>query len=97
METQLAVQEFLRTGGTLAALAEQYAVKAVRHKAFPNLVLLKYSQIASDMSLRIVQECRGLSWTKQIIGASSAVVIASLLPATCTGFETAFPLFQPTS
>ncbi len=59
-ETQLAVQEFLRTGGTLAALAEQYAVKAVRHKAFPNLILLKYSQIASDMSLPIVQECRGI-------------------------------------
>ncbi len=60
METQLAVQEFLRTGGTLAALAEQYAIKAVRHKAYPNLVLLKYSQIASDMSLRVVQECRGI-------------------------------------
>lgn len=60
METQLAVQEFLRTGGTLADLAETYAVKAVRHKAYPNLVLLKYSQIASDMSLPIVQECRGI-------------------------------------
>ena len=60
MEEQLAVQEFLRTGGTLDALAEQYAVKAVRHKAFPNLVLLKYSQIASDMSVKLVQECRGL-------------------------------------
>lgn len=60
METQLAVQDFLRTGGTLAALAEQYAVKAMRHKMYPNLVLLKYSQIASDMSLRIVQECRGI-------------------------------------
>ena len=59
-ETQLAVQEFLRTGGTLAALAEQYAVKAARHKAYPNLALLKYSQIASDMSQRIVQECRGI-------------------------------------
>lgn len=60
METQLAVQEFLWTGGTPAALAEQYAIKAVRHKTHPNLVLLKYSQIASDMSLRIVQECRGI-------------------------------------
>ena len=60
METQLAVQEFLRTGGTLAALAEQFAIKAVRHNSYPNLVLLKYSQIASDMSLRIVQECRGI-------------------------------------
>lgn len=60
MDTQLAVQEFLRTGGTLDALAELYAVKAVRHKAYPNLVLLKYSQIASDMSLPVVQECRGM-------------------------------------
>ena len=60
VETQLAVQEFLRTGGTPDALAELYAVKAVRHKAYPNLVLLKYSQIASDMSLPIVQECRGI-------------------------------------
>ncbi len=59
-ETQIAVQKFLRTGGTLAALAEQYAVKAVRHKASPNLILLKYSQIASDMSLAVVQECRGI-------------------------------------
>lgn len=60
METQLAVQEFLRTGGTLAALAEECTIKAVRHRAYPNLVLLKYSQIASDMSLPIVQECRGI-------------------------------------
>lgn len=60
MKAQLAVQEFLRTGGTLEALAELYAVKAVRHKGHPNLVLLKYSQIASDMSLPLVQECRGI-------------------------------------
>ena len=56
----MVLQEFLRTGGTLTELAEQYAVKAVRHKAYPNLVLFKYSQIASDMSLAIVQECRGI-------------------------------------
>ena len=56
----MVLQEFLCTGGTLGALAELYAVKAVRHKAHPNLVLLKYSQIASDMSLPIVQECRGI-------------------------------------
>ena len=57
---QIAVQEYLRTGGTLAALAEIYAVKSVRHPAYPNLILLKYSQIASDMSLPLVQECRGV-------------------------------------
>ena len=60
MGAELAVQQFLRSGGTLDALAEQYAVKAVRHQAYPNLVLLKYSQIASDMSLPLVQECRGI-------------------------------------
>ncbi len=54
------LQEFLRTGGTLAALAETYAIKSVRHKTYPNLILFKYSQIASDMSLPIVQECRGV-------------------------------------
>ena len=60
METQLALQNYLRTDGTLAALAEVYAIKSVRHKAYPNLVLFKYSQIASDMSLPIVQESRGI-------------------------------------
>lgn len=54
------LQDYLREGGTLAALAEEYAVKAVRHRTYPNLVLFKYSQIASDMSLPMVQECRGV-------------------------------------
>ncbi len=54
------LQEFLQNGGTLTELAEQYAVKTVRHKTYPNLILFKYSQIASDMSLPIVQECRGV-------------------------------------
>ena len=54
------LQEFLRTGGTLAELAETYAIKSVRHKTYSNLVLFKYSQIASDMSLPLVQECRGV-------------------------------------
>lgn len=56
----MVLQEYLRGDGTLAALAELYAVKAVRHKTYPSLVLFKYSQIASDMSLPIVQECRGV-------------------------------------
>lgn len=55
----MVLQEYLRGDGTLAALAELYAVKAVRHKTYPNLILFKYNQIASDMSLPIVQECRG--------------------------------------
>lgn len=56
----MVLQEYLRTGGTFEALAETYAVKAVRHKTHSNLVLFKYSQIASDMSLPLVQECRGV-------------------------------------
>lgn len=43
----------------MEALAETYAVKVVRHKTYPNLILFKYNQIASDMNLPIVQECRG--------------------------------------
>ena len=43
----------------MEALAETYAVKAMRHKTQPNLILFKHNQIASDMSLPIVQECRG--------------------------------------
>lgn len=60
MVLQQHLQDYLRTGGTLADLAATYAVKSVRHPAYPSLVLLKYSQIASDMSLPIVQECRGM-------------------------------------
>jgi hypothetical protein len=56
----MVLQKYLRSGGTLAALAETYAIKAVRHQTYPNLILFKYSQIASDMSLPIVQESRGI-------------------------------------
>lgn len=56
----LQVVEYLRNGGTLAALAEQKGISARRHGRYPNLVLLKYSQINSPMAERIVQECRGL-------------------------------------
>ena len=44
----------------MEALAETYAVKVVRHKTNPNLILFKYNQIASDMNLPIVQECQGV-------------------------------------
>ena len=56
----LEVQRFLRSGGTVDALLSTYSIKAKRHSLFPNLVLLKYDQIASDFSARIVQECRGI-------------------------------------
>lgn len=54
------VQAFLRSGGTLDQLAEQYAVKAKRHGQFPNIVLLKYDQINSPFREPLVQECRGV-------------------------------------
>ncbi|MGI4789894.1 MAG: RNA ligase [Janthinobacterium lividum] len=56
----MVLQDYLRTGGTFAEAAELYAIKSVRHPAYPNLILFKYSQIASDMSLPIVQESRGV-------------------------------------
>ena len=54
----LKVQEFLRNGGTLEQLEEQYGIVAKRGKNLW-LVLLKYD-IGSPMSEEIVQECRGL-------------------------------------
>ncbi len=50
---------FLRQHG-LDELARLFAVRAVRHPAYPNLVLLKYNQIESPMAEPVVQECRGL-------------------------------------
>lgn len=54
------VSYYLRNGGTLDQLLKDYAIKATRHKQYPNLVLLKYNQIDSPMQHRLVQECRGL-------------------------------------
>lgn len=54
------VQDYLRSGKTLEDLTADYAIKANRHKTFPNLVLLKYNQIDSPMGEAIPQECRGL-------------------------------------
>lgn len=55
-----AVREFLSAGGTLEDLAARYAVRALRHGLYPNLVRLNYSQIASPMAEPIVRECRGI-------------------------------------
>jgi hypothetical protein len=57
---QPAVCEFLRSGGTTDDLLKRYGVVSKRHRAHPNLVLLKYNQIASPMHESIVQECRGI-------------------------------------
>ena len=50
---------FLRQHG-LTELERRFAVRGVRHRAYPNLVLLKYNQIDSPMAEPVVQECRGL-------------------------------------
>ncbi len=56
----LLTQQFLRSGGSLADLQTKYTIKVTRSQVHPSLVLLKYHQVDSPMSERIVQECRGL-------------------------------------
>lgn len=55
----LKVQEFLRSGGTLAQLEEQYGIKSRVHDFF-KVVCLNYDQINSPMGEEIVHECRAL-------------------------------------
>jgi hypothetical protein len=60
------VQEYLRQAGgqsdikPLDKLKSEFGISYRFHQTFPNLVLLKYSQIESPMGEKIVQECRGL-------------------------------------
>lgn len=56
----LLVQRFLQDGGTILQLQEKYGIKARRHLAHENMVLLKYHMTLSPMAEPIVQECRGL-------------------------------------
>lgn len=53
-------QEFLRSGGTLKQLTDDFSIDVKYHGLYPNLVTLKYSMIDSPMSIPIVQECRGI-------------------------------------
>jgi hypothetical protein len=57
---ELAIQSYLRSGGTLETLYDTYKIDAKRHPQFPNLVLLKYNQFDSPFSETIVRECRGI-------------------------------------
>lgn len=41
-------------------LQRRFAIKAVRHQTYGNLVLLKYNQIDSPMGEKVVQQCRGI-------------------------------------
>jgi hypothetical protein len=47
-------------GGPLKYVEEVFGIKATRGTKYPNLVSLKYSQIASPMGEKLVQECRGI-------------------------------------
>lgn len=60
MPNTLAVQAHLRSGGTLDDLLARYSILAKRHPTYPNLVHLKYNQIASPFGEAIVRECRGI-------------------------------------
>jgi T4 RnlA family RNA ligase len=55
--TILKVQEYLRSGKTLAILKEELGI---RHNVYGSLVVLDYSQIDSPKAHPIVMECRGL-------------------------------------
>lgn len=58
--SHLHIQAALRNGTTPADLLAQFGVKHRRHSRFPNLVLFKYDQIASDFTQPLVRECRGI-------------------------------------
>jgi hypothetical protein len=61
MQPELKVQKFLRmTPNGIEELKNRFAIDAKRHSEYPNLVLLKYSQIESNFAEPIVQECRGV-------------------------------------
>ncbi|MEG3940347.1 T4 RnlA family RNA ligase [Microcoleus sp. S36b_A3] len=53
------LQEYLRQHG-LETLCETYHIKVTRHRQYPDLVCLKYSQIESPLGEKIVQQCRGI-------------------------------------
>lgn len=53
------VQDFLRSGGTLAQLNSQYGIMNRPHETLP-LVLLKYDQLNSPMHEPTVRQCRGI-------------------------------------
>jgi hypothetical protein len=55
------IQAFLRsTPDGVAKLKELYAIDAKRHTRWPNLVLFKYNQIDSPLSIPLVREARGI-------------------------------------
>lgn len=57
---ELAITTYLRNGGTIESIQEQYKLFVSRHQEFPNLVLFKYNQLESPMTEKICQEARGI-------------------------------------
>src|SRR3990167_7965385 len=55
----LLVQDFLRSN-SVQSLCDKYSILAKQHSKYPNLYLLKYDQIKSNMKDSLVQECRGI-------------------------------------
>lgn len=57
--------------GSIEELCKRYALKASRHELLPELVQLKYSQIASPFQEIIPRECRGLILEEQTKAAGT--------------------------
>ena len=53
------LQDYLSTYG-LERLCLTYSIRHIRHKKYPHLVCLKYSQRDSPMAEKVVQQCRGI-------------------------------------
>ena len=57
----IVIQELLRTGReSLDELVARFKLLIKRHPKWPNLVQFRYDMLESDMSLPLVQQCRGL-------------------------------------
>ena len=53
------LQNYLRQHG-LERLKAEYSIKSSQDKKYPELICLKYSQIESPMTEKVVQQCRGI-------------------------------------
>lgn len=54
------IRKALCAGVTPAEITAKYAISAKQHPKYPQLWMMKYNQIASDMSDPLVQQCRGI-------------------------------------
>lgn len=65
MDSQLQIQKFLRTGGSLGDLQRDPYNLSIDGDAHGNLVNFKYDHINSDLDRRICREARGLILSKK--------------------------------